>query len=67
MIDIPEARWPGPEDSKWDKYYANFEGWVNENYDMEDQSIFGERMTWEDACESEDLLDRFIEWWEDYT
>ncbi len=62
---IPEARWAGPEDSKWDIYYGKFEGWLNENYDMESQSIFGQHMTWEQACEDEDLLDDFIEMWTD--
>jgi hypothetical protein len=62
---IPEARWAGPEDSKWDIYYADFEVWLNDNYDMENSSIFGVQMSWEDACESDDLLDDFIEMWTD--
>ena len=64
---IPEARWAGPEDSKWDIYYNNFEVWLNDNYDMKSQSIFGHQMTWEQACEDEDLLDSFIDMWEDRT
>jgi hypothetical protein len=61
MIEIPEARWGGPVDSKWDQYYSGFERWVNDHYDMPSQSIFGMQMTWEQATESEDLLDDYIE------
>ena len=60
---IPEARWAGPEDSDWDKYYNKFEQWLNENYDVETGAVFGH--TWEDACESEDLLNEFIDWYTD--
>jgi hypothetical protein len=62
---IPAARWAGPEDSKWDIYYNDYELWLNENYDMKAQKIAGHFISWEDACESEDLLDEFIEWWTD--
>lgn len=62
---IPEARWAGPEDDKWDIYYGKFEGWLNENYDATTGTIFGEKMSWEQACEDEDLLDDFIEMWTD--
>lgn len=62
---VPEARWAGPEDSKWDIYYNDYEMWLNDNYDMETQKVAGYHMTWEDACESEELLDEFIEWFTD--
>ena len=64
MIQIPEQRWALPTDSKWDTYYSDFEMWLNDEYDMETQTVCGYQMTWEDACESEDLLDIFIEMWE---
>lgn len=57
----PSQRWALPEDTKWDIWYDRFEGWLNDNYDMKSQSIAGYTTTWEDACESEDLLDLFIE------
>lgn len=55
--------WYPPEqsDSKWDIYYNDFELWLNEHYDMEAQSIAGTHMTWEDACESDALLDQYIQ------
>jgi hypothetical protein len=67
MLDmqIPAARWAGPEDTDWDRYYADFEYWVNENYNMETQTIEGRQMTWEQACQDEDLFEAFVEWWTD--
>lgn len=62
---IPSQRWALPEDSKWDIYYNDFEMWLNEKYDMETQAVAGHTLTWDEACESEDLLDIFIEWWTD--
>jgi hypothetical protein len=56
---IPAARWAGPENSKWDIYYGKFESWLNDNCDKMTGLVFG--MSWEDACESEELLDTFIE------
>lgn len=63
--EVPSQRWALPSDSKWDRYYDQFEGWVNDHYDMETQSIFGRSMTWEQACEDENLFDYFVEDWED--
>jgi hypothetical protein len=62
---VPSARWAGPEDSKWDIYYNDYEVWLNDNYDMSTQMIAGRRMGWEQACEDEDLFDEFVEWWTD--
>ena len=62
---VPSARWAGPEDSDWDRYYADYEAWINEHYVMEDQKIFGIHMTWEQACEDEELFGQFVEWWTD--
>lgn len=56
---IPSQRWALPEDDKWDIYYDMFEGWLDENYDLATGLVFG--MSWEDACESEDLLDEYID------
>ena len=67
MIRIPEARWAGPEDSEWDLYYNDYEIWVNENYDMKYQKIAGRHMTFEQACEDDDLFGEFVEWWTDRT
>ena len=61
MTKIPEARWAGPEDSLWDIHYADFERWVDDHYDMATQTILGIPMTWEEAAESDDLLDHYLE------
>jgi hypothetical protein len=58
---IPIGRWSEPEDNDWDKYYNEFEAWLNDNYDMESQSIAGRSIPWEQAFENEDLLNHFIE------
>ncbi len=63
MIRIPEARWAGPEDTKWDTHFNQYEAWINENYDGDTGLVFGH--TLDDAYQSEELLDEFIEWWED--
>jgi hypothetical protein len=60
---IPEARWAGPEDNDWDRYYGQFEWWLNENYNVDTGLVFG--YSWDDACESEDLFTEFVEWWTD--
>ncbi len=60
---IPEARWSGPEDNKWDIHFNNFELWINDNYDGKTGLVFGH--TLDDAYQSEELLDEFIEWWTD--
>jgi hypothetical protein len=65
MIGIPESRWAGPEDTDWDRYYGDYEVWLNDNYDMKAQMIAGRHITWEDACEDQDLFSEFVEWWTD--
>jgi hypothetical protein len=60
---VPSARWAGPEDSKWDIYFNNFEVWINDNYDGKTGLVFGH--TLDDAYQSEELLDEFIEWFTD--
>jgi hypothetical protein len=60
MIQIPEQRWALPTDSLWDIHYNEFELWLNDNYNMEDRAIFGYHVSWDDACESEDVFDMFM-------
>ena len=52
----PEPPIDEPE-SVWDRYYNQFEQWLNDNY--ENGHVFG--LPWDEACESEDLLGVFIE------
>jgi hypothetical protein len=52
-----------PPESDWDRYYNDYEVWINDNYDTETGLVFGR--TWEEATEDEDLLQEFIEWWTD--
>lgn len=52
---------PLPADSDWDKYYDKFETWLHENYDDDEGGVMGIKISWEDACESEQLLDMYIE------
>lgn len=56
---IPEQRWALPKDDKWDIHYNMFEVWLDENYDKATDTVFG--MSLEDACESEELLDEYID------
>ena len=63
--EVPSQRWALPEDTNWDKYYSDYELWVNENYDMEDQMIAGMHMTFEDALENDKMFGEFLEWWTD--
>jgi hypothetical protein len=65
MIDAGPYFAPIPNDTLWDRYYNDFELWLNDHYDMESTSIFGHIMSWQAACESEPLLERFVEWWTD--
>ena len=58
---IPSQRWALPTDSLWDKYENFFDSWVNENYDPNDESIFGVKMSFDDALDDDDLRDRFLE------
>lgn len=58
---VPSQRWALPTDSLWDIHYDGFEAWVNDHYEMETQTIFTYTMTWEDACESEELFDLYLE------
>ena len=62
---VPSQRWALPEDSKWDTHYNDFEWWVNENYNVETQSIFGQQMTYDEAISNENLFDSFVQDWED--
>lgn len=57
----PEARWPGPSDTKWDLYYNDYEQWVNDHYDVDTQSIFGRPMTYDQAIEDEALFDAYVD------
>jgi len=59
MISIPEARWAGPSDTKWDIHFNEYEFWINANYNEETGLVFGH--TLDDAYQSEELLDEFIE------
>ena len=60
-MTIPAQRWALPQDDKWDTYYDKFEMWLYGEYCDKTQSIRGWHLTWEEACESEFLLDAFIE------
>jgi len=59
--NIPSQRWALPTDSLWDRYENFFDSWVNENYDPDDESIFGVKMSFDDALDDDDLKDRFLE------
>jgi hypothetical protein len=61
MTSIPAARWAGPQDTLRDIHYAGFEHWLNDNYDMASSTIFGLHIQWDDACESDDLFDDYID------
>jgi hypothetical protein len=50
---------PEPAETDWDIYYNEFELWLNSHYDDTTGTVFG--YTWDDACESDDLLNEFIE------
>ncbi len=54
---------PEEPTTNWDKYYSRFEMWLHNNYSPEEGLVFG--MEWDDACQSEDLLNEFIDWYED--
>ena len=58
---IPSQRWALPTDSLWDRYENFFDSWVNENYDAENESIFGIKMSFDDEMDDYDLKDRFLE------
>jgi hypothetical protein len=47
-------------ESNWDKYYPQFELWLDSNYDKETGRVFG--MSWDTACESDELLSEFIDY-----
>jgi hypothetical protein len=51
---------PEQPETEFDKYYGEFEVWVNDNYDMQDNSIFGYHIPWDEACESDDVFDMFM-------
>lgn len=65
MSDIPEQRWALPTDSRWDIHFGSFEQWVNEDYDDETQTIAGFRLTYDEAIESDELMDFYVEMMED--
>ena len=62
---IPSQRWALPSDSDWDRYYNDYERYINDHYDVETQSIFGQQMTYDEAIGNEDLFESFVQDWED--
>jgi len=58
--EVPSQRWALPQDTDYDRYYNEFELWVNEHYDMQGQCIMGRHMTWEECFEDEWLFDDFM-------
>ena len=62
---VPSQRWALPSDSDWDRYGDEFERWVNDNYNEDTQTIFGQTMTYDEAIASEGLFESFVQDWED--
>jgi hypothetical protein len=62
---VPSQRWALPSDSDWDRYGDEFERWVNDNYNEDTQTIFGQAMTYDEAMASEGLFESFVQDWED--
>lgn len=58
---VPSQRWALPQDTDYDKYYNEFELWVNDNYDDKTLSINGRYMTWDQCFEDEWLFDEFMD------
>jgi len=66
MIDamgaaIPSQRWAGPSDSRWDIHFPSFELWVNEDHDPQTNTIAGFNLTYDEAIESDELMDFYVD------
>jgi hypothetical protein len=58
---VPEARWPEPEDSDWDRHYNGFELWVNELYADDEHIELGFHGKFEEALHSQFLFDIYMD------
>lgn len=59
--EVPSQRWALPSDSDHDIYGDSFERWVNDEYDEESGSILGRTMTYDEAMESDELFEIYVE------
>ena len=51
---------PVQPDDDWDRYQNEYDGWLNDNYDEQTDTVCG--VAYEDAWEDEALFDHFMEW-----
>lgn len=58
---IPSQRWALPSDTTWDKYEDFYDQWLDEHYDFEKNEIFGMKMSQEEAFESEEVRDIYLD------
>ena len=58
---IPSQRWALPTDSLWDIYGDFYDSWLDENYVFVAKKILWFEMEYEEAVESEDLRDAYLD------
>ena len=51
---------PIQPDTDRDKYENEYDGWLNDNYDPETDSVHG--VSYDEAWEDDLLFDRFMDW-----
>lgn len=57
---VPSQRWALPEDTDRDRYENEFDGWLNDNYDLATNTIYG--VPGDEAWDSSELWDTFMDY-----